>query len=137
MAGVRPEACLPLPAAFPCSPGATAACPKPPGGLSPKQVPQLIAITWDDAINGQSYNIVQSILGGLKQRNGCPVPSTFFVTAQDTVPAAVQALYLSGHEMATHTMTHPSYPSTAEIVGCRDWLVKTIGIPRSKVTGFR
>lgn len=55
----------------------------------------------------------------------------------DTVPAAVQALYLSGHEIATHTLTHPSYPSAAEIVGAREWLVKQTGIPRQRINGYR
>ena len=55
----------------------------------------------------------------------------------DTVPAAVQALYLQGNEIATHTMTHVGYPSPAEIIGCREWLVRETGIPRSKLNGFR
>lgn len=55
----------------------------------------------------------------------------------DTVPAAVQALYLQGHEIATHTMTHVGYPSPMEIIGCREWLVRETGIPRGKINGFR
>jgi hypothetical protein len=57
--------------------------------------------------------------------------------AADTIPAAVQALYMSGSEIATHTVTHPGYPSAEEIVGCRDWLVNATGIPAKKITGFR
>ncbi len=49
----------------------------------------------------------------------------------------MQALYLQGNEIATHTMTHVGYPSAAEIIGCREWLVKQTGIPRSKINGFR
>lgn len=63
--------------------------------------------------------------------------TTLPVTSADTVPAAVQALYLQGNEIATHTMTHVGYPSAAEIIGCREWLVKETGIPRSKINGFR
>ncbi|KAL4449367.1 hypothetical protein ABPG77_007011 [Micractinium sp. CCAP 211/92] len=122
---------------WPCSPSSANDCPKPPGGLQPSQVPQFITITWDDAVDPQSYGIIQKILGGLRQRNGCRIPSTFFVLAKDTVPAAVQALYLQGNEIATHTMTHVGYPSAAEIIGCREWLVKETGIPRSKINGFR
>lgn len=55
----------------------------------------------------------------------------------DSIPAAVQALYLQGNEIATHTVTHPSYPSAEEIVGCRDWLVNNTGIPAEKMLGFR
>ncbi|KAL4448153.1 hypothetical protein ABPG75_005372 [Micractinium tetrahymenae] len=124
-------------AAWPCSPGRTAYCSHAPGGLSPSQVPQFITITWDDAVDPQSYGYIQQILGGLRQRNGCGIPSTFYVTSTDTVPAAVQALYLQGNEIATHTMTHVGFPSAAEILGCRDWLVQQTGIPKDKINGFR
>lgn len=76
-------------------------------------------------------------MGGLKNRNGCPVPSTFFVTCADTVPAAVQSLYLAGNEVATHTTNHVGNPGAQEIVGCRDWLANKTGIPRAKLSGFR
>jgi hypothetical protein len=68
------------PAAYPCTPHNRGACAKPPGGLAPSQVPQFITITWDDAVTSQTWDVVESILGGLKQRNGCPIPSTYFVT---------------------------------------------------------
>lgn len=125
-------------AAYPCTPADLASCPKPPGALpAADQAPQFITITWDDAVNPLSYDIIQQITGGFTQRNGCPVPSTYFISALNTIPAAVQALYLSGNEIATHTMTHVGYPPADEIVGCRDWLVNATGIPETKITGFR
>lgn len=69
-------------AGYPCTPARRADCPKPPGSLALQRIPQFVTVTWDDAITSQSYGIVQQILGGLKQRNGCPIPSTYFVTAQ-------------------------------------------------------
>jgi hypothetical protein len=45
-----------------------------------QQVPQLITITWDDGVTPVAYDIVQQITGGFQQRNGCPVPSTFYAT---------------------------------------------------------
>ncbi len=56
-------------------------CSKPPGGLGGHAVPQFVTITWDDAVTPVSYDIVQRIVGGYKQRNDCGVPSTFFITA--------------------------------------------------------
>lgn len=120
-----------------CSPAQRSACAKAPGNLTRIQIPQLVIVTWDDAVTSQSYGIAQSIMGGLRQRNGCGVPSTFFVTTEDTIPAAVQALYFSNNEIATHTRTHPRYPSAEEIVGARDWLANQTGIPRSKINGYR
>jgi hypothetical protein len=34
-------------------------------------------------------------------------------------------------------MTHVASPNASEIVGARDWLNKTAGIPKEKVVGFR
>lgn len=81
---------------YPCTPARRADCPKPPGGLALQQVPQFITVTWDDAVTdsgtSQSFGIVQQILGGLKQRNGCPIPSTYYVTAQGGVYCALSRL---------------------------------------------
>ncbi|PSC71048.1 chitin deacetylase-like isoform e [Micractinium conductrix] len=124
--------------AYPCTLATLADCPKPPGALpSIDQVPQFITITWDDAITPYAYDLVQLIVGGLKQRNNCSVPSTFFVTSEGSQPAAVQALYLGGSEIATHTMTHPSLPSAEEIIGARTALANMSGIPEEKINGFR
>ncbi|KAI7842215.1 hypothetical protein COHA_004128 [Chlorella ohadii] len=124
-------------AAYPCTPNDLESCPKAPGGLRPDQVPQFITVTWDDGISPFSYGLVDKILGGLKQRNDCPIPSTYFICVTDTIPAAVQALYMAGNEIATHTMTHVGNPSREEIVGARTWLANATGIPESKIVGFR
>lgn len=130
------------------------------------------AVTWDDSINPFSYSLVQDIVGGFKQRNHCPVPSTFFISTKgrrgvwlrlcvpaccvlaapppvantrttaaacfaDTVAAAVQALYLAGNEIASHTINHIGNPPADEIVGARTWLAESTGIPAEKINGFR
>lgn len=41
--------------------------------------PACAAVTWDDGISPFSYGLVQQIVGGLKQRNDCPIPSTFYI----------------------------------------------------------
>ena len=52
---MRGICCLALAAAaYPCSPSHLADCPTAPGGLSLKQVPQFITITWDDAVDSVS-----------------------------------------------------------------------------------
>ena len=50
--------------------------------------------------------------------------------------------YSAGHELATHTVTHPELPGlcydeiTAEVAGQREWLIDC-GIPAEAITGFR
>lgn len=46
---------------------------------------------------------------------------------QYTDPLLVRQLYLDGHEIATHTVTHPSLPNVSQIVGARDWLNQVRG----------
>ena len=118
----------------------------PPPLLSCRCCPSVApAVTWDDGISPFSYGLVDKILGGLKQRNDCPIPSTYFIcvtgelfgsdsshcgmcvvsgsvvhcvccmpaqvslacsapAAADTIPAAVQALYMAGNEIGKHGM---------------------------------
>lgn len=39
-----------------------------------------------------------------------------------TQPEYVQLAYMSGHEIATHTVHHAGLPNLTEIVGARQWL---------------
>ena len=52
-----------------------------PGGLPPDQVPQMIVISFDDAINNNNYPELERFLSGsLKNPNGCDIKTTFFVS---------------------------------------------------------
>ena len=46
-----------------------------PGGLAPNDVPQIVTITFDDAINDENWKLYQSRLfpPSRKNPNGCPV----------------------------------------------------------------
>lgn len=87
-----------------------------------------------------------NITGRHANRGGCAMPATWFVcpewiaegwAPQRSVPALVRQLFLGGHEIASHTLTHPRWPSAAEIVGARAWLNETAGVPLEAVRGFR
>jgi len=78
-----------------------------PGGLKPKQVPQIVLITFDDAINDLNWEIYEEIFNsGRKNPNGCPPLGTFYVSHEWTDYGQVQTLYSRGHEMASHGVTH-------------------------------
>ena len=78
-----------------------------PGGLKPKQVPQIVMITFDDAINDLNWEIYEEIFNnGKKNPNGCPPLGTFYVSHEWTDYGQVQTLYSRGHEMASHGVTH-------------------------------
>ncbi|GAV02037.1 hypothetical protein RvY_12650 [Ramazzottius varieornatus] len=72
-----------------------------PNGMDPEDVPQMIIITFENAINEWTYSVYQSILReDRKNPNGCPIKATFFVSHEWTDYSSVQNLYSSGHEMA-------------------------------------
>ena len=65
-----------------------------PGNLPPKQVPQMIMISFDDAVNTNIYEEIERFLGsGLKNPNGCDIKTTFFVSHQYNNYSMVQVMH--------------------------------------------
>jgi len=79
-----------------------------PGGLDPSEVPQMLVITFDDAVNDENWKLYQDQLFPPKYKNpnGCPIHGTFYVSHQYTNYAMVQKLWNKGHEIAVHSITH-------------------------------
>jgi len=79
-----------------------------PGGMNPQEVPQMIVITFDDAVNDENWSLYQDKLfpPNYKNPNGCPIHGTFYVSHQYTNYAMVQKLWNQGHEIAVHSITH-------------------------------
>lgn len=73
-----------------------------PGNLSPKQIPQIVLITFDDAVNDLNWEIYEEIFEGRYNPNGCPIRGTFYVSHEWTDYGQVQTLYSRGHEIASH-----------------------------------
>ncbi|XP_023236929.1 uncharacterized protein LOC111636008 isoform X2 [Centruroides sculpturatus] len=115
-----------------------------PGGLTANQVPQIVLLTFDDAINDLNYDLYKSIfLTGRKNPNGCPILGTFYVSHEWTDYGQVQTLYSQGHEMASHSITH-SYGEKfsksqwyKEIQGQREILHKYGGVKLEDIRGMR
>lgn len=96
-----PELCQ-LPDCF-CSPSGQEI----PGGLYREQVPQMIVISFDDAINNNNFDQLDRFLSGkLKNPNGCDIKSTFFVSHQYNNYSMTQEMYRRGHEIAVHSISH-------------------------------
>ncbi|KAJ3091843.1 hypothetical protein HK102_013226 [Quaeritorhiza haematococci] len=117
-------------------------CPSlnPPGGLSPRNVPQFITLTLDDAITADNHPIIMQAMGNneeFKNPNGCPVPATFFISTMYTDYALLQKTYNQGNEIAVHTMNHVGDPSVEEIEGSYLAVNAWGGVPKSEILGFR
>ena len=135
---------------------------RPPGGLAPAQVPQLLAIGFDD--NGVSglegsgthggVSWVTAQLGARKNADGTPVHASFYLTSQYATPAAApnaapeytlrawREAFAAGHELGDHTHTHPHGNQfsvaewQAEMQKCLDVIAGPV-LPRAEIYGFR
>lgn len=77
-----------------------------PGGLPAKDVPMMITITFDDAINNNNIELYKEIFNGKRKNpNGCDIKATYFVSHKYTNYSAVQETHRKGHEIAVHSIT--------------------------------
>ncbi|KAI7868079.1 hypothetical protein BDF14DRAFT_1796138 [Spinellus fusiger] len=137
---IVPTATTPI--AYACSPdtckppNCMCASQSPPGGLSPKDVPQMVVITFDDSVQEGLYQTALKMLNQ-KNPNGCPAHGTWYVSMQYTDFSLVQQWYANGHEVADHTFSHVGSPSAQEISSCKTMLNTYGGVPKGKIQGFR
>lgn len=81
-----------------------------PGDLPSKDVPQMITITFDDAINNNNIGLYKEIFSGKRKNpNGCDIKATFFVSHKYTNYSAVQEMHRKGHEIAVHSISYVNY----------------------------
>lgn len=132
-----------LPDCF-CSPDGTQI----PGRLEPSSIPQMVMITFDDAINNNNIEIYEKLFKeGRHNPNGCNIKSTFFISHKYTNYSAVQEMHRRGHEIAAHSITHnPSekYWSEAnvetwakEMAGSRLIIERFSNITDNSIVGVR
>ncbi len=79
-----------------------------PGGLPASETPQIITISFDDALRLQDYTTYYSkVFANRHNPNDCPIGLTFFVSHNYTDYSLVEDLYYTDHyEMADHSVTH-------------------------------
>ncbi|KZS21112.1 Uncharacterized protein APZ42_012228 [Daphnia magna] len=137
-----PAVCL-LPDCF-CSETGTEV----PGKLDSKQVPQMIMVTFDDAINNNNVELYRDMFNGVRKNpNGCDIKATFFVSHKYSNYSGVQEIHRKGHEIAAHSITHnddESFWSTAsvddwakEMAGARLIIDKFANITDNSIVGMR
>ena len=116
--------------------------------LQTKDIPQMVMFTFDDALNEENYPFYTRLFrSGRNNPNGCPIATTFFVSHEWTNYNYVRELYIDGHEIASHSITHKmpqSWWSRAsyaelkeELEGQRRNIVHHAKIPKSQIRGIR
>ena len=118
-----------------------------PNQIQKQDVPQIVLMTFDDFVNEHNIVHYKKLFPKSSPRrnpNGCPIAATFFVTNEgSTNYTMVRQLYLGGHEIASHTVSHP-HPINAsytdweeEIEGQRENIARNAWVPKVEVRGFR
>ncbi|KAJ2944846.1 hypothetical protein O0L34_g1740 [Tuta absoluta] len=77
-----------------------------PGGLSAKDIPQFVTVTFEDAVDSMALDNFKTFLYNRKNSNGCPAGITFFQTHEYTNYQAINELYNQGFEIGLHSMAH-------------------------------
>lgn len=118
-----------------------------PGDLSPSQIPQIVMVTFDDAVNEGNMDYYEQLFPGQVNPNGCNISATFFLSHEWTNYVMVNLLYHQRHSIADHTITHRSPVSwwkeanysqwQSEIVGQREIINKLGFVALEDVKGFR
>lgn len=119
-----------------------------PGGLKADQVPQMVTITFDDAVNNNNIEAYQKIFDDKRLNpNKCSIKGTFFVSHKYTNYSAVQELHRLGHEIAVHSISHTPDKTywekasletwTDEMTGVRKIIEKFANITDNSVIGMR
>ncbi|XP_011259124.2 uncharacterized protein LOC105253057 isoform X2 [Camponotus floridanus] len=115
-----------------------------PGGIPVVQTPQIVLLTFDDAVNDLNAPLYSDLFeNGRKNPNGCPISATFYVSHEWTDYTQVQNLYADGHEMASHTVSHSfgeqfsARKWAREVAGQREILAAYGGVKLEDVRGMR
>jgi len=114
-----------------------------PGNLTKEEIPQLVLLTWDDAVNGLNKEFFAKLFNERYNPNGCPIKSTFYISHEWTDYSQVQDLYADGHEIASHTVTHSHGTKfneekwANEVIGEAEMLVRYAGVNPKDIKGMR
>jgi len=99
-----------------------------PEGRDCKQVPQMVTVSFDDAINNLNFDLYQEMFNGVRVNpNGCDIKGTFFVSHKYTNYSSVEEMHRRGHEIAAHSITHRDKPDFWSEAGVEDWAKEMAG----------
>ena len=99
-----------------------------PGNIEVSQVPQMITITFNGAVNVDNIDLYEEIFNGARVNpNGCQIRGTFFVSHKYTNYSAVQDLHRKGHEISVFSLTHKDDPQYWSLGSYDDWLAEMAG----------
>ncbi|XP_037081977.1 chitin deacetylase 1-like [Pollicipes pollicipes] len=119
-----------------------------PGNLLPEDVPQMVMLTFNGAINNNNIELFNELFSNERVNpNGCPIKGTFFVSHKYTNYTAVQDFHNRGHEIAVFSITQNDAANfwtnasrtdwSNEMAGQRFIIEKFAAISDESVVGMR
>lgn len=119
-----------------------------PGGYQPFEIPQMVFLTFDEAITVSNILDYDYILGERINPNGCPIGMTYFLTHDYSDYRYVNYLYKKGCEIALHSLrgtdTDADYWKSAssetwhnEMEGLKTIISNNANIPIDSIVGSR
>lgn len=113
-----------------------------------KSIPQMIMLTFDDAINVMNMDHYKKLfLENRTNTNGCQIKGTFYVSHEYSDYKMVETMWKAGHEIASHSISHrqpEKWWQNATVEELRDEfegerviLSRFANIPMSEIKGIR
>ncbi|XP_034825962.1 chitin deacetylase 8-like [Maniola hyperantus] len=106
-----------------------------PGGLQPRDTPQFVILTFDDAITELNTQTYRSMLYKRVNNNQCPIGVTFYMQHEYTDYTMVNELYNQGYEIALHSISH-RWPQDFWRNATYEQLMREIGDQKQQVARF-
>jgi len=119
-----------------------------PTGVDVADRPQIVYITFDDALTAElDQNYFTDLFSSFTNPNGCPIRGTFFLTHESTDYTLVNYYYSLGHEIASESISKYNKPEywegldvegwRSEITAMRDMIAQYALVPPEAITGMR
>nr|WJN23033.1 chitin deacetylase 5b [Antheraea pernyi] len=106
-----------------------------PGGLQPRDTPQFVTLTFDDAVNVLNTETYRNLIYNRVNSNGCPAGTTFYVSHEYTNYQLVNELYNNGFEIALHSISHRT-PQTYWAEASYEVMVQELADQRVQMAHF-
>jgi len=101
---------------------------KVPGDLGVEQVPMMIMLSFNGAMNVDNIPIYQEVFADdMLNPNGCSAKGTFFISHKYTNYSAVQEFHRKGHEIGVFSITRKQDPKYWTKGTYDDWLAEMAG----------
>eukprot|EP00095_Tigriopus_kingsejongensis_P006838 maker-scaffold82_size396747-snap-gene-2.38 protein:Tk06838 transcript:maker-scaffold82_size396747-snap-gene-2.38-mRNA-1 annotation:"PREDICTED: uncharacterized protein LOC103573335" len=104
--------------------------------LEPSQIPQIVHLTFNEAVTSTSERFFQQLFyGDYQNPNGCNIRATHYVSHEYTDYSMVHTYWTRGHEIASISVTHENNITYWQLINETGWAMEMNGM-RSMLENF-